>query len=68
MPNFNYLNVPGLGAGNTLYVGETAITRNSLDTVSYDFTNIAVGTKLKLAYNGNEWRGAYEVIFGEVVE
>lgn len=68
MPSFNYLNVPSFGSGNILYVGETAITSNSLDTVSCDFTNIEVGTKLKLTYRGNEWRGAYEIIFGEVVE
>lgn len=68
VPNFNYLNIAGYGQGNTLYVGETAILSNSLNNVSYDFTNIAVGTKLKIKYNGNEWRGAYEVIFGEVVE
>lgn len=67
VPSINYLDVPGLGAGNTLYVGQTAITRNSLNPVSYDFTNIDVGTKLKLTYNGNDWRGAYEIIFGEVV-
>lgn len=68
MPNFNYLNIAGYGAGNTIYVGETAILSNSLNNVSYDFTNIEVGTKLKIKYNGNEWRGAYELIFGEVVE
>ena len=68
MPNFNYLNIAGYGQGNTLYVGETAILSNSLNNVSYDFTNIEVGTKLKLKYIGNEWRGAYELIFGEVVE
>lgn len=68
MPNFNYLNIPGYGQGNTIYVGETYILSNSLNNVSYDFTNIEVGTKLKIKYNGNEWRGAYELIFGEVVE
>lgn len=68
MPSLNYLDVPGIGRGNTLYVGDTVISRNSTDTVSYDFTNIAVGTKIKLTYSGNEWRGAYEIIFGEVVE
>ena len=68
MPSLNYLNIPGIGRGNTLYVGETVISRNSTDTVSYDFTNIEVGTKLKLTYSGSDWRGAYEIIFGEVVE
>ena len=68
MPSLNYMDVPGIGRGNTLYVGDTIILRNSTDTVSYDFTNIAAGTKLKLVYQGNEWRGAYEIIFGEVVE
>lgn len=68
VPSLNYLDVPGIGRGNTLYVGQTVITRNSTDTVSYDFTNIEIGTKLKLTYQGNEWRGAYEIIFGEVVE
>ena len=68
VPSFNYLNIAGYGQGNTIYVGETAILSNSLNNVSYDFTNIAVGTKLKIKYNGNEWCCAYELIFGEVVE
>ena len=68
VPSFNYLSIAGYGQGNTIYVGETAILSNSLNNVSYDFTNIAVGTKLKIKYNGNEWCGAYELIFGEVVE
>lgn len=68
VPNFNYLNIPGYGWGNTIYVGEQSILSNSLNSVSYDFTNIEVGTKLKIKYHGSDWRGAYEVIFGEVVE
>ena len=35
---------------------------------SYDFTNATVGDKLKIKWNGNDWCGAYELIFGEVVE
>lgn len=34
----------------------------------YDFSTATVGDKLKIKYAGNEWRGAYEIIFGEVVE
>lgn len=37
-------------------------------TMSYDFSTFNVGDKLSIHYQGNEWRGAYEVIFGEVVE
>lgn len=37
-------------------------------TMSYDFSTFTVGDKLSIHYEGNEWRGAYEVIFGEVVE
>ena len=37
-------------------------------TMSYDFSTFTVGDKLSIQYEGNEWRGAYEVIFGEVVE
>ena len=37
-------------------------------TMSYDFSTFNVGDKLSIQYEGNEWRGAYEVIFGEVVE
>ena len=37
-------------------------------TYKYDFTNTEVGTKISVNFSGNEWRGAYEVIFGEVVE
>lgn len=35
---------------------------------SYDFTNATVGDKLKIKWYGNDWCGAYELIFGEVVE
>lgn len=37
-------------------------------TMTYDFSTFTVGDKLTIRYEGNEWRGAYEVIFGEVVE
>lgn len=37
-------------------------------TMTYDFSTFTVGDKLSIHYEGNEWRGAYEVIFGEVVE
>lgn len=37
-------------------------------TMSYDFSTFNVGDKLSIHYNGNDWRGAYEIIFGEVVE
>ena len=35
---------------------------------TYDFSNATVGDKLKAKFAGNAWRGAYEVVFGEVVE
>ena len=34
----------------------------------YDFTNATVGDKLKIKWYGNDWCGAYELVFGEVVE
>ena len=37
-------------------------------TYKYDFTNTEVGTKISLEFSGNQWRGAYNIIFGEVVE
>ena len=37
-------------------------------TMNYDFSTFTVGDKLSIQYTGNSWRGAYEVIFGEVVE
>ena len=37
-------------------------------TMNYDFSTFTVGDKLSIKYEGNQWRGAYEVIFGEVVE
>lgn len=37
-------------------------------TATYDFTNATVGDKLKIKWYGNTWRGAYELVFGEVVE
>lgn len=67
-PNYNYMNVPGYGQGNSIYVGDQVIQNNSLDNLNYDFTNVEVGTKLKFKYVGNKWRGAYEIIFGEVVD
>lgn len=35
---------------------------------SYDFSTATVGDKLKIKWYGNDWCGAYELIFGEVVE
>ena len=37
-------------------------------TMTYNFSTFNVGDKLSIKYEGNQWRGAYEVIFGEVVE
>ena len=37
-------------------------------TMNYDFSTFTVGDKLSIQYEGNQWRGAYNVIFGEVVE
>lgn len=35
---------------------------------SFDFSKYTVGDKLSIKFDGSAWRGAYEVIFGEVVE
>ena len=37
-------------------------------SMSYDFSTFNVGDKLSIHYDGNNWRGAYDIIFGEVVE
>ena len=49
------------------------ITNQSIDIYqqpqfNFDFSQYSVGDKLSIVFNGNTWRGAYEVIFGEVVE
>lgn len=58
-------------AGATLKIGQ--ITQQFFRTgdqprYSFDFSQYTVGDKLSIKFNGNRWRGAYEVIFGEVVE
>ena len=37
-------------------------------TKGYDVSTFTVGDKLSIHYEGNDWQGAYDVIFGEVVE
>lgn len=57
-----------------IYLNDTAIVQQGDGSgaaggqYGYDFSTATVGDKLKIKYSGNEWRGAYEVIFGEVVE
>ena len=50
-------------------IGST-VSRNFAtgEMFSYDFSGYTVGDKLSIKYQGNEWRGAYEIIFGEVAE
>lgn len=55
----------------TLKIGSTINRRFNgwaYTTMSYDFSTFTVGDKLSIHYDGNDWRGAYDVIFGEVVE
>ena len=70
MPSSNYIGY--YRYTDIIFLNDTSIV-NSGDggtpsTASYDFTNATVGDKLKIKWNGNEWCGAYELIFGEVVE
>lgn len=54
-----------------LMIGNTTISRwqdGTTQTLTYDFTNTEVGTKISVVFSGNEWRGAYNIIIGEVVE
>lgn len=54
-----------------LKIGNQTISRwqdGTRQTLTYDFTNTAVGTKISVVFSGNEWRGAYNIIIGEVVE
>lgn len=69
-PNANYINygrytdVMFLSDKVIFNTGDGGLPR----VVTYDFSNATVGDKLKLKFYGNDWRGAYEIIFGEVVE
>lgn len=69
-PNDNYINygrytdVMYLGDNVIFNTGDGGLPR----VITYNFSNATVGDKLKLKFYGNDWRGAYEVIFGEVVE
>ena len=68
LPQSNYFNS---GDNTTLKIGSVVNRKfwsNTNTTISYDFTNYTVGDKISIKYEGNQWRGAYEVIFGEVVE
>lgn len=52
-----------------VYLNDTVIISGLINqTRSHDFSTATVGDKLKAVFAGNDWRGAYEVIFGEVVE
>lgn len=57
------------GYSAELKIGSTVIKNFAAgEMFSYDFSTSTVGDKLAIKYYGNEWRGAYEIIFGEVVE
>lgn len=57
------------GYSAELKIGSTVVKNFAAgDMFSYDFSTSTVGDKLAIKYYGNEWRGAYEIIFGEVVE
>ena len=65
------LNYIGSTFDSGLMIGNTTISRwqdYTKQTLHYDFTNTEVGTKISVEFSGNQWRGAYKVIFGEVVE
>lgn len=65
------LNYIGSTFGSGLIIGTTTISRwqdGTRQTLQYDFTNTEVGTKISVVFSGNEWRGAYNIIIGEVVE
>ena len=57
-----------------IYLNDTAIVQQGDGSgpvggqYGHDFSTATVGDKLKIKYSGNQWRGAYEIIFGEVVE
>ena len=57
-----------------IYLNDTAIVQQGDGSgpvggqYGHDFSTATVGDKLKIKYSGNEWRGAYELVFGEVVE
>lgn len=65
------LNYIGGTFNSGLMIGNTTISRwqdGTRQTLQYDFTNTEVGTKISVVFSGNEWRGAYNIIIGEVVE
>lgn len=67
IPSTNYFD----GTGATLKIGE--ITQQYFHPVdqpfySFDFSQYTVGDKLSIKFDGSAWRGAYEIIFGEVIE
>ena len=54
-----------------LFVGDTKIQDFQYIynfTKAYDFSSSEVGTKVSVRYKGDVWRGAYNIIIGEVVE
>ena len=67
MPSRSYFG----DTGATLKIGQ--ITQQFFHPVdqpqfNFNFSQYTVGDKLSLKFDGSRWRGAYEVIFGEVVE
>lgn len=69
MPQSNYI---GYGKyPQIIFLNDRNIIGSESGTPSvstYDFSNATVGDKLRIKWYGNEWRGAYELVFGEVVE
>lgn len=54
-----------------LMIGNKTISRwqdSTIQTLTYNFTNTEVGTKISVSFSGNEWRGGYNIVIGEVVE
>lgn len=67
VPGRDYFN----DTGATLKIGE--ITQHYFRPVdqpsfNFDFSQYTVGDKVSIKFDGSAWRGAYEVVFGEVVE
>lgn len=70
-PSSNYIftdyNAPVIYLNNNVIVHTGQSPRYGF-TATYDFSTATVGDKLKAVFRGNDWCGAYEIIFGEVVE
>ena len=58
-------------AGATLKIGQITqqfFRPGDQPRYSFDFSQYTVGDKLSIKFNGNKWRGAYDVTPGEEVE